>query len=520
MSLLLKIFCLVCAIGSNEPARILAVYPVPSISHQVVFRPLMQELAKRGHEVVVITADPAFPKGQSPQNLTEIDVHDLSYKIWNYFLETGKAQAHMTHTQVNIFLDMILNIFEAQIKSEEVQKLLNDKERSFDLLFVEFCVRPALIFAYRYNVPVIEFSSLGGVFGTFDGTGASTNFLLYPLPLRQRVYNLSLWEKISEVYNDYMIEKISDEHVNIENKIVRGVFGPKVPSLSELKKQVQLIFLNVNPIWDFNRPVPPNIIYLGGIHQKPEKQLPEDLKNYLDSSKNGVIYMSFGTNARPSLLPAEKLKIFTNVFSQLPYDILWKWDTDEPPARLENVKISKWLPQSDLLKHPKVKLFITQGGIQSTDEALTAGVPLIVIPFLSDRLFNAEQYELDIGIYLDMETITEAKLINAIKFTIQNNTYRDNVVKLQLPTERTLWWIEYVLRHGGVIPLRSKTAHTALNGCYSVADILMSLPAVIAAVIVTVFVVRSIPYFVQYLRKSVTFYRTPERALSMRDSMK
>lgn len=275
MSLFLKIFCLVCAIGSNEAARILAVYPVPSISHQVVFRPLMQELAKRGHEVVVITADPAFPKGQSPQNLTEIDVHDLSYKMWNDFLETGKAQAHLTYTQIKIFLDIFLDIFEAETQSVEVQKLLNDKERSFDLLFVESCIRPALSFAYRYNVPVIEFSSFGGVLGAFDGTGTPTNFLVYPLPSRQRVYNLSLWEKISEVYNDYMIEKICDEHVETENKIVRGIFGPKVPSLRELKKQVQLIFLNVNPIWDFNRPVPPNIIYLGGIHQKPDKQLPK-----------------------------------------------------------------------------------------------------------------------------------------------------------------------------------------------------------------------------------------------------
>lgn len=58
----LKIFSILCVIGSNESARILAVYPTPSISHQVVFRPLMQELAKRGHDVVVITADPAFQK--------------------------------------------------------------------------------------------------------------------------------------------------------------------------------------------------------------------------------------------------------------------------------------------------------------------------------------------------------------------------------------------------------------------------------------------------------------------------
>lgn len=51
----------------------------------------------------------------------------------------------------------------------------------------------------------------------------------------------------------------------------------------------------------------------------------------------------------PSLLPPEKIKIMTSVLSKLPYDILWKWDKDELPGKSENIKISKWFPQADLL---------------------------------------------------------------------------------------------------------------------------------------------------------------------------
>ncbi|XP_052743544.1 UDP-glucosyltransferase 2-like isoform X2 [Bicyclus anynana] len=498
MNNLLKILCIVSLIGSMESARILAVYPVPSISHQVVFRPLMHELAKRGHEVVVITTDPAYPKS-SPQNLTEIDVHDLSYKMWNDFLASGKAQSHMTAEQLKIFMDVILDVFEAQTKSEEVQKLINDKEKSFDLLFVEACVRPALAYGYRYKVPMIEFSSFGGIVGTYDETGASTNYLLYPTPLREKVYNLTFWEKLHDGYQEHTNNKIAVEHETIENKVVRSIFGPNTPSLSELKKNVHLIFLNVNPIWDFNRPVPPNIIYLGGIHQKPDKELPKDIKTYLDSSKNGVIYMSFGTNARPSLLPVETLNIFTKVFSQLPYDILWKWDTEELPNRSKNVKISKWLPQSDLLKHPKVKLFITQGGLQSTDEALTAGVPLIVIPILGDQWFNAEQYvKFNIGIRLSLETINEADFKNAIETIIQDKTYRENVVKLhnimrdqpQTPLERAVWWTEYVLRHGGATHLRAAAAHMHWTEYYAVDVVVFIFTVALVIVIGVIFAIR------------------------------
>ncbi|CAB3225859.1 unnamed protein product [Arctia plantaginis] len=166
---------------------------------------------------------------------------------------------------------------------------------------------------------------------------------------------------------------------------------------------------------------------MGGLHQKPDKELPSDLKSYLDSSQNGVIYISFGTNVDPSLLPPEIIQTLVNAFSKLPYDILWKWNKDELPGRTSNIRISKWLPQSDLLKHPKIKLFITQGGLQSTDEAITAGVPLIGMPMLGDQWFNVERYEYHkIGIRIDMKILTAEKLIKAINTVIGDDSYRRN----------------------------------------------------------------------------------------------
>ena len=61
---------------------------------------------------------------------------------------------------------------------------------------------------------------------------------------------------------------------------------------------------------------------------------------------------------KPSLLPAEKLKIFINVFSQLKYDVLWKWDKEELPDCPKNVKTAKWYPQSDLLSKPTFFYFL------------------------------------------------------------------------------------------------------------------------------------------------------------------
>lgn len=58
---------------------------------------------------------------------------------------------------------------------------------------------------------------------------------------------------------------------------------------------------------------------------------------------------------------------------------------------------------------------MTQCGLQSTDEAIAAGVPLVGIPMLGDQWYNGEKYvQLKIGRTVDMETIDERKLKAAI----------------------------------------------------------------------------------------------------------
>ncbi|KAL0860430.1 hypothetical protein ABMA27_009819 [Loxostege sticticalis] len=452
--------------SDNEGARILAVIPTPSISHQVVFRPLVQELAKRGHDVTIITTDPVFPKGGTPANLTEVDVHDMSYKLWQDFVKTSSGSTNDLKTQITVGLELIGKIFGYQMETKEVQHII--KHKKFDLLMLEAIARPALALSHVFKVPVIQVSSFGAVFGNYETLGAPVHPVLYPTMFRQRIYNLTFWEKVSELYNHYDFTRIYHSMEDQENAMVKRIFGPETPSLSELSNNVDMLFLNMNPIWEGNRPVPPSVIYMGGLHQKPVKDLPQELKSYLDSSANGVIYISFGTNVNPSQLPADKIQVLAKVFSELPYNVLWKWDKDVLPGQTENIRISKWLPQSDLLRHPNVKLFITQGGLQSTDEAITAGVPLIGMPMLGDQWFNVEKYtHHKIGLRLDMETLTEEGFKNAIEKVIGDESYRQNIKRLgilmrdqpQPPLERAVWWTEYVIRHSGARHLRAPAAN-------------------------------------------------------------
>ena len=75
----------------------------------------------------------------------------------------------------------------------------------------------------------------------------------------------------------------------------------------------------------------------------------QDIKIFLDEAPDGVIYFSMGSNLNSSQMPEDKKQAFLEAFSKLKQKVLWKWETDSLPGQPNNVKLGKWLPQSDIL---------------------------------------------------------------------------------------------------------------------------------------------------------------------------
>lgn len=75
----------------------------------------------------------------------------------------------------------------------------------------------------------------------------------------------------------------------------------------------------------------------------------QELRKILDDSKNGVVYVNFGSNVRSSELPLEKKNAFLNVFRRLKYTVLWKWEEDNLENVPKNLVIRKWMPQKEIL---------------------------------------------------------------------------------------------------------------------------------------------------------------------------
>lgn len=79
----------------------------------------------------------------------------------------------------------------------------------------------------------------------------------------------------------------------------------------------------------------------------------------------------------------------------------------------KNISIFEYVPQTQLL--PDVDIFITHGGLNSVQEGLSAGIPLIVIPQKYDQFDNAKRIEeLEAGLSLDKNKITVDLLKDAV----------------------------------------------------------------------------------------------------------
>ncbi|GLV43697.1 UDP-glycosyltransferase family 35 member B1 [Carabus blaptoides fortunei] len=123
-----------------------------------------------------------------------------------------------------------------------------------------------------------------------------------------------------------------------------------------------------------------------------------------------------------------------------------------------HVEEPKALPQvnKQLTSHPRLRVFITHGGLLSTTEAIYHGAPIVGIPIFGDQKANmVRAVELGIGTSVAFDNITVETLTDAIREVVNNKIYKVRATQRsrllkdqpQRPLDTAMFWIEYVLRN-------------------------------------------------------------------------
>uniref|UniRef100_G1R7V8 Uncharacterized protein n=1 Tax=Nomascus leucogenys TaxID=61853 RepID=G1R7V8_NOMLE len=176
----------------------------------------------------------------------------------------------------------------------------------------------------------------------------------------------------------------------------------------------------IRTYWDFEFPRPylPNFEFVGGLHCKPAKPLPK---------------------------------------------VLWRYKGKKPATLGNNTQLYDWIPQNDLLGHPKTKAFITHGGTNGIYEAIYHGVPMVGVPMFADQPDNiAHMKAKGAAVEVNLNTMTSVDLLSALRTVINEPSYKENAMRLSRihhdqpvkPLDRAVFWIEFVMRHKGAKHLR------------------------------------------------------------------
>ncbi|XP_054967437.2 UDP-glucuronosyltransferase 2B4 isoform X2 [Pan paniscus] len=291
------------------------------------------------------------------------------------------------------------------------------------------------------------------------------------------------------VSNKKLMKKLQESRFDVVLADAVFPFGrPTTLSETMAKADIWLI----RNYWDFQFPHPllPNVEFVGGLHCKPAKPLPKEMEEFVQSSgENGVVVFSLGSMV--SNTSEERANVIASALAKIPQKVLWRFDGNKPDTLGLNTRLYKWIPQNDLLGHPKTRAFITHGGANGIYEAIYHGIPMVGVPLFADQPDNiAHMKAKGAAVSLDFHTMSSTDLLNALKTVINDPLYKENAMKLsrihhdQLvkPLDRAVFWIEFVMRHKGAKHLRV-AAHDLTWFQYHSLDVIGFLLACVATVI-------------------------------------
>ncbi|XP_055530881.1 UDP-glucosyltransferase 2-like [Wyeomyia smithii] len=469
-------FLVCCAVIFTVPLcsgiNILCLMGVPSPSHHIWNRVLMEALAAKGYNLTIVSPD---IETTGKPNLTYIHleetyhtIHDGDTAIDFYEL----AQENLVQSMVT-FYQYGFSLCEGVLKSKGLDVILNYPDSfKFDLVLYDFtcgpCLmglyhkfgQPPLIGATAFNIPPYSVDFIGG-----HKYPAYIPYYILPydvdMTFFQRLENAFIYT-VDHIYRNYHVIPTTD-------RMLRRVPAFKnMPYIGDMDRKMMLMLVNSHHAVDFPEPVPQNMILVGGLQIIPPKAIPPKIEKFMQLGKKGAILFSLGTNILSADLGEDRIHAFLDAFRQIPeYNFLWKFEAD--PSKYDvpsNVLIQKFLPQNDILAHSSTKLFITHAGLLSTHEATWHGVPMIGIPFIADQYRNLEK-SLRAGVAerLIVWTITKDKIVQTIRKVLDDPTYRKNMQERSAlfqdqpdsPLDRALWWIDWSLRHPDAETIRSPT---------------------------------------------------------------
>lgn len=445
------------AVGHVEAYKILGLFPHPGISHFHFFEPVMKALAAAGHEVTVVSH---FPNPNPPANYTDLKLEGVELLINSVSFELFEYRPSFSHFMEFFMLyDWGNQACKNALDSPAIKQVLESKVQ-YDLVLVEQFNNDCMLgVAHLLNVPYIGLSSCPLMPWHYERVANPNNPSYIPALFMGYSEKMDFWQRTANFITANAFKLMySWFNDNSANKMLRERFGPGIPDIKDLQMRTSMMFVNQHFSLSGPKPLTPAVVELGGIHIQDFKELDPSLKKLLDAADHGVIYISWGSMIRAATLPEDKRNSLLAALGSLKQTVIWKWENETLPNQPSNVHIRKWLPQREILCHPKVRVFMSHGGLLGSSEAAFCGVPVVATPMYGDQYNNAAALEhRGMGVVLPYEKISRDTVVESLRKALEpvamenakrvSFSYRN---RPQSAVESAVWWSEHVVATSGL----------------------------------------------------------------------
>jgi hypothetical protein len=177
---------------------------------------------------------------------------------------------------IQFYWDSGITLCELFIQDKTFQNLINSKDKKFDII-----ISGALFYdcvfgiSYMLDIPIIKMCSFVGMKWMDEWVGNASPYAYLPHIYSDYGDRMNFWQRtlntLSEIYIKLgRLFYVIPQH----DAILRKYFNSNnIPSISVLEKSTALLLINRHFSIGYPRPFAPNVVEIGGIHDKPPKKL-------------------------------------------------------------------------------------------------------------------------------------------------------------------------------------------------------------------------------------------------------
>ena len=403
------------------------------MSHIVPLLAVGEELVLRGHNVTLLTI--VYPEQQIRY---KEQVEKYGIKLWNVSSENKASMDSIIKntSSMSFFSKMLtmlrdVGIAPSNITGKHLHKSLSAGD--WDVVVGNHFMLPLMnCMQSAHNVPFVyvgtNLESSPGSYPPWPWpgllSGAVSDNLLFADRFLGVFYSMA-YNAVHRIMYTVILYSVSADYcpsVTLDHALVgAGTYFPSIiPSVLG---------------FEYPRTISSMTDYVGALIPGSPAPLSKELGEWLGSKPDkSVVYISMGSMFD---LNQENARAILEGVMKTNHSVLWslrksnQWVLQSLDVDSDRVLILDWAPQVSILASEAIHSAILHGGFNGLGEALSNGVPVIVLPLMLEQRYNAGRVHYNgLGIMLNPKTVSSSDVAESLR-ALDIGEYRSKVSHLQ-----------------------------------------------------------------------------------------